>query len=256
MSKTSSRFAQFAADLVRIADEIELARRQETDPEALDYRVTRAAITAARQVIDAVAAGADLLGPLAPGRGPVKAPHSDGALLNYWRFFVAPWLRARVPPRAFMAGAGDHDFPPVKTRPNGRMLQREDGSLTNTRLLRRKDGTAARVTDDDGANKRLSRLQLAALDSADACRAAACLLREDPLPEPAGGNTGLRPCYDRDHTWLRWKEEEGMRPAGIRDLWNRDHPEDPVASGESGRLVVKEGIRKAEAEQGKAKRKK
>lgn len=29
-----------------------------------------------------------------------------------------------------------------------------------------------------------------------------------------------RPAYGRDHLWLKWREEEGLTPAKIRDRWN------------------------------------
>jgi len=54
-------------------------------------------------------------------------------------------------------------------------------------------------------------------------------------------NDVRRPCYDRDHTWLRWSNE-GMTPAKIRDRWNREHPEATIGAGESGRDVVKKGL--------------
>jgi hypothetical protein len=76
----------------------------------------------------------------------------------------------------------------------------------------------------------------------------------DAAKEKAEGGSGngrrsRRPCYDRDHTWLRWLEEEGMRPAAIRDRWNRDFPHKKIGSGNSGRKTVKKGLDRARAEQ-------
>jgi hypothetical protein len=67
-----------------------------------------------------------------------------------------------------------------------------------------------------------------------------------PLPKalPPGKN---RPCYERDHLWLRWADKEGLTAAQIRDRWNGGHPEQPL-NGRSGWNVVREGLRKARAE--------
>lgn len=62
-----------------------------------------------------------------------------------------------------------------------------------------------------------------------------------------------RPCYDRDHLWLMWREDEKMGPAAIRDRWNREFARyggQGIATGRPGRDVVKEGLRKAKAERG------
>lgn len=37
---------------------------------------------------------------------------------------------------------------------------------------------------------------------------------------PPDDTPRLRPAYRRDHVWLRWNENEGLGPAGIRDRWN------------------------------------
>jgi hypothetical protein len=60
-----------------------------------------------------------------------------------------------------------------------------------------------------------------------------------------------RPMYDRDHLWLRWREE-GLLPAAIFRKWNAEygrHGDAPV----SGRLVVTQGIQKAKRERGREK---
>jgi hypothetical protein len=59
-----------------------------------------------------------------------------------------------------------------------------------------------------------------------------------PSPPPAN----RRPCYDRDHTWLRWKDDEKMGDAAIRDRWNRENPAAKIPKGEGGRDVVKKGL--------------
>lgn len=56
-----------------------------------------------------------------------------------------------------------------------------------------------------------------------------------------------RPCYDRDHLWLKLKSD-GMGIAAIRDQWNEEHPNDKIGSGASGYQVVKTGLKKAAAE--------
>jgi hypothetical protein len=60
-----------------------------------------------------------------------------------------------------------------------------------------------------------------------------------------------RPCYQRDHVWLRWSEEQQMKPAAIRDRWNREyrrHAGATIGEGRSGLDVVKKGLKKARAE--------
>jgi hypothetical protein len=65
---------------------------------------------------------------------------------------------------------------------------------------------------------------------------------------PTGDGPSRRPCYGRDHTWLRWAEEENMKPAGIRDRWNKEHSTETVGQGASGYDVVKKGLAKARAD--------
>jgi hypothetical protein len=79
-----------------------------------------------------------------------------------------------------------------------------------------------------------------------------------PAPPPAAPAAGAsnkprRPCYDRDHLWLRWHEEEGMNPAAIRDRWNREyqqHGGERIAAKKRGLFVVIEGLKKAKEERG------
>jgi hypothetical protein len=68
-------------------------------------------------------------------------------------------------------------------------------------------------------------------------------------PEAGEARKPQRPCYDRDHTWLRWAEEEGMTPARIRDRWNKEHPTEKVSNGDAGRDTVKKGLSRAASEQ-------
>jgi hypothetical protein len=46
-----------------------------------------------------------------------------------------------------------------------------------------------------------------------------------PPTPPAPSGPRHRPCYARDHLWLRWHLEEGLGPAKIRDKWNREYRE-------------------------------
>jgi hypothetical protein len=66
------------------------------------------------------------------------------------------------------------------------------------------------------------------------------------LPNPAG----RRACYRRDHLWLKWQDEE-MRPAKIRDRWNREyqqHGGKPIGKGKNGLWTVYQGLKKAHLE--------
>jgi hypothetical protein len=68
---------------------------------------------------------------------------------------------------------------------------------------------------------------------------------------PEGDTRSRRPCYARDHLWLRWAEEEGMKPAKIRDRWNEEHRKHggaKIGPGRPGLDVVKQGLKKARAE--------
>jgi hypothetical protein len=65
------------------------------------------------------------------------------------------------------------------------------------------------------------------------------------LNRDAGGRTGRRPCYNRDHTWLRWQEDKGMKPSGIRDQWNAENPKSKVTIE-----VVKKGLTAAKRDRG------
>jgi hypothetical protein len=69
--------------------------------------------------------------------------------------------------------------------------------------------------------------------------------------EPAGETEGPpRPCYDRDHLWLRWREE-GMKPAAIRNRWNQEYAQyggDKIGTGRPGYEVVKQALARARKE--------
>jgi hypothetical protein len=71
---------------------------------------------------------------------------------------------------------------------------------------------------------------------------------------------GNRPAYQRDHLWLKWREEESLTPAKIRDRWDSMTDERRKgacpgacervgnASKKAGREVVVKGLKKARAE--------
>jgi hypothetical protein len=61
-------------------------------------------------------------------------------------------------------------------------------------------------------------------------------------PDGPSGRRG-RPCYERDHTWLRWKDQEHMTPKAIRTRWNAANPHSKVSAA-----VVKAGLRTARRE--------
>ena len=70
------------------------------------------------------------------------------------------------------------------------------------------------------------------------------------LNEPdRGKHREQRRCYVRDHTFLKWSGE-GMGHAAIRDKWNAEYPDQAISlsNKESGRDVVKQGIKKARSE--------
>jgi hypothetical protein len=58
------------------------------------------------------------------------------------------------------------------------------------------------------------------------------------LPRAPGDSR--RPCHERNQTFLRWKKDEGMTPAPIRDRWNEENPKDKVTID-----VVKKGLQAA-----------
>jgi hypothetical protein len=62
------------------------------------------------------------------------------------------------------------------------------------------------------------------------------------LASPLLSSADRRPCYDRDHTWRRWADDEGLKPAGIRDRWNRENPEAMISKGQAGCDVVKKRL--------------
>lgn len=80
----------------------------------------------------------------------------------------------------------------------------------------------------------------------------------------SGARNGRRPCYDRDHEWLRWNEADGLTCAKIRDKWNGlteqqriticDSASSTIANGPPGYAVVKTAIRTARKERGDAKK--
>ena len=81
------------------------------------------------------------------------------------------------------------------------------------------------------------------------------LFRKADVPgNPVANANARRPCYVRDHLWLKWHDEEGLGIAAIRDRWNREcgqHGGRSIGKGRPGRDVVKEGLRKAREERAK-----
>jgi hypothetical protein len=65
-------------------------------------------------------------------------------------------------------------------------------------------------------------------------------IKRDLAELPRAPGDSHRPCYERDHTFLRWAEEEDMTPAPIRNRWNEKNPKDKVTIE-----VVKKGLRAA-----------
>jgi hypothetical protein len=57
-----------------------------------------------------------------------------------------------------------------------------------------------------------------------------------------------RPCGARDRQFLEWYRE-GLTPAKIRDRWNLENPSQHVGDGDSGRNLVKSGIRAAKKDE-------
>jgi hypothetical protein len=70
--------------------------------------------------------------------------------------------------------------------------------------------------------------------------------------EPANApEQAPRPCYDRDHLWLRWREE-GMKPAAIRNRWNKEYAHyggEKIGTGRPGYEVVKQALARARKEE-------
>ena len=151
----------YAVSLEQIADELDRARTQESKPQHLRVHARRNAVKAMRQLLAAVDAGASLLGFPLPFK--VNA-QSDDALFQAWCIFATARLRAACP-SAFAADAGAFDFPPAKLDNKGKVSFRPDGE-------------PATVIDDYDDTDALSHMRAQAQDWADACRAAARLLRE------------------------------------------------------------------------------
>jgi hypothetical protein len=82
--------------------------------------------------------------------------------------------------------------------------------------------------------------------------------KEEPLDD--AHDRGRR-CYGRDHRFLRWKKEEDLKPAAIRDRWNSMSDDERKAicpegyrrigggSNKKGRTVVVTALKKAECEE-------
>jgi hypothetical protein len=216
---TAEQLAASARRLESLAQEIERARQQETKPKHLFVHARRAAVQAAKILLDAVDAGADLLGPLRPGPRIKLDRSNDQQLLSYWQLLAMPWLRSKCPSE-FAADAGAFDFPNVKTDAKGQVLGKDGRPLcvlsdrTNrplsaadrkeirralqpdvetkemVRILARigplRLSEAALVTDDYDDADALSHRRAQAKDWADSCRAAAGLILEQCAAEQGG----------------------------------------------------------------------
>jgi hypothetical protein len=71
------------------------------------------------------------------------------------------------------------------------------------------------TTQMPNVSRQLERLRLIVADLA--------ALPGSPLPK-----TKQRRCYQRDHTFLKW-HDDGLKPAEIRQRWNREHPHQQVS---------------------------
>lgn len=75
---------------------------------------------------------------------------------------------------------------------------------------------------------------------------------------PTGISDRRKPCALRDHTWLKWRIEEGLKQADIRDRWNAMADAERMAispqhskrieRGQHGCDTVKKGLLRAEKE--------
>ncbi len=67
-----------------------------------------------------------------------------------------------------------------------------------------------------------------------------------------------RRCQERDATFLRWREQDGLTPAQIRDRWNRDYPDFSVSivNASSGRETVKSALHREKLRRKKLSREK
>jgi hypothetical protein len=202
----SSPYKRHVKALLRDAEELERARKQECKPEHLTVHIYRVAIHACTQLLAARAAGAPILTPhlLPNSSGLLRVrPGNGDDLLLYWKMAATPWLRS-VRPGAFKADAGAYDFASLKTDAQGRILGKdgrarrivavsptgEEIDITDSQATATADpqvgpgwrlearGPAALRSDDYDDADLLSHGRLMAQDWADACRAAAELLAQ------------------------------------------------------------------------------
>src|SRR5262245_20258405 len=109
-----SKLQRIADSLEADAREIDRARGQENTPKHLWVHARRTAVHATRQVLAALDAGTNLLGPLRPDGLFRFDRKNEDSLLWYWRTVVMTWVRSKCPDE-FAADAGAFDFPKVKT---------------------------------------------------------------------------------------------------------------------------------------------
>ena len=134
---------------------------QESKPQHLRVHARRNAVKAMRQLFAAVDAGGFFVGVSAAiqSQRPIRRCTVPG--LVHVRYRPA----TRCLSGAFAADAGTFDFPPPKLDTKGKVVLRPDGE-------------PASVIDDYDDTDALSHMRAQAQDWADACRAAARLLRE------------------------------------------------------------------------------
>jgi hypothetical protein len=157
-----------ARELDRDAEEFDSIRRRETDSQSVLFHAKPTAVRVVRLLLAARKQGARLPG-LLPIAADADQTASDEELLLAWKWFVTPWLRA-VAPECCTAGAGDFDFPAVKTNRDGTPAIRKRGPLK---------GRAIRVSEDYSEPEALRAARARVLDWANATRVAAVVLRQE-----------------------------------------------------------------------------
>lgn len=240
-------WSSYAEELLRDAGEFDRIRQQEQTPRILEVHAWRTGVHAAKQIIEAEDHGSGLMRGFAPrpvGRL-VERPDSDSSLFWYWVQCACTVLRG-TKPTSFCGAAGSFDFPAVKTDNEKRVLGRDGKPVKivdeNGRVLKSKTemmqvlergGTistteAACVTDDYDEAQGLSHGRAQCRDWADACRAAAKLLRErvDAEPSPGArkgrGNPGAPKKHGDVEAFVRHIRSDGQN-AGCKKLlklWN------------------------------------
>lgn len=237
---SSAEAEQFAEAFEDLADKLGRAALNERKPQHLSTHAERMAAHAMRTLLAAADAGILRLPFRDPSQAVVQMQSADGSmravgrlapmsetdegsLLQMWKFFACPWLRA-LKPEAFPPDAGMRDFPPVMTDAQGRILG-PDGQPIR-RVFVTKEGTEVSIPeemsgeeiagamgsgeflsiktteaahayrgqefasfDEDDA---LSYLRAVSDDWAAACRAAASIVRNPPVKSAPRGSPETR----------------------------------------------------------------